>query len=94
MKTKLTPKQEIDWAIEVVSCTLRDYSFYLSCLSPAEKAEELQELNAARDVLKKYYIPFEDVVLHERRQENKPAEPVRFIDRPRFAAIELDDLPV
>lgn len=87
-------KYEIDNAIRTASRVLaEDFGLYMSCLSNEEELEEAVELKDAFVTLNRYGIPMEDVQLHHKRQLDKPAEPIPFIKRPHFVAVETDELP-
>lgn len=87
-------KHKIDNAIKVASRVLsEDFGLYMSCLSNEEELEEAVKLKDAFITLNRYGVPMEDVLLHYKRQLDKPFEPIPFIDRPHFTAVETDELP-
>lgn len=94
LKDVLEMKYEIDQAVAVAArCISEDYAFYVSCLPSEEELEEAEEVRDAWVTLSEYGITLADLQKHTTRQVNKPEEPIRFIDRPHFVAIETEDLP-
>lgn len=72
-----------------------DYLFYLDCLSDNEIYEEREEVEEARKTLADAGITLTDDLLAKKkaRRANYVPEPIPFIDRPHFIAIETDELP-
>ena len=87
-------KENIDFAINMLAFQKTvDYEFYLSVLTPAEEEREAEDIKTAKDTAKRYNITDEDIEKHCRRELNVVCEPVRFINKPRFTAVETDELP-
>jgi len=72
-----------------------DYSFYLDCLFGNEIHEEEEEVNEARKTLSDAGIELTDEILAKKkaRRANRVPEPIPFINRPHFKAIETNELP-
>jgi hypothetical protein len=72
-----------------------DYPFYLDCLFGNEVHEEEEEVSEARKTLANAGIKLTDELLAKKkaRRANVVPEPTRFIDRPHFKAVEIDELP-
>ena len=87
-------KKVIDVAIKTAAMPLNsDWLLYLDCLSRQEMEATLTIVKHALGVVFAYGLSYEDVVKHHKRQQNKIDEPVKFIDRPHFIAVETDELP-
>jgi len=87
-------KKDIDFAINVLAFQKAvDYELYLSVLTPAEEEKETKDVKTAKDTAKRYNITDEDIEKHCRRELNVVYEPMRFIDKPHFVAIDEDELP-
>lgn len=72
-----------------------DYPFYLDCLFGNEIYEEQEEVDEARKTLADAGIELTDEILAKKktRRANYVPEPIPFINRPHFKAIETDELP-
>jgi len=93
---KIDKKEEIQKAMDKIQWFLsKDYGFYLYHLDPEEVAEEEESIAAAWKTLKKYDIAFTKETFDKRqcREDNREKRPVRFIDRPHFKYVDIDELP-
>ena len=70
-----------------------EYGFYLYHLDENELAKEQDEQRKAEAVLAVNNIGIEAIIKHVNRKKNVVPEPTRFIDRPHFIAIDIDNLP-
>ena len=86
-------KSEIDSAISALSFAIsEEYGLYIACLSNNEAIEEADAVKMAAETLEKYGVSQKAIWVHQQRKENKPVEPVAFIDR-CFKRISTDELP-
>lgn len=87
-------RKDIEYAIKVLAFQKSvDYGLYLSTLTPAEEKSEAEEIKEAKSIADMYHITDKDIEKHCHRELNVETEPVRFIDKPRFTAVEEDELP-
>ena len=72
-----------------------DYQFYLACLFNNEIYEEQEEVDEAKKTLADTGIELTDEILAKKkaRKANFVPEPIPFINRPHFTAVETDELP-
>jgi hypothetical protein len=91
VERKMTLTQAIDKLFFVESV---DYLYYLDCLWGREVHEEQEELDEAKRIFSESGLDLDEVLAKKKvRYANRIPEPIRFIDRPHFIAIETDDLP-
>ena len=84
----------IDDAISIVAYSENEeYKLYLCFLDDLEIRKEVNDLNKARKILAENNIGNKAIAKHIERQKNKIPEPVRFIDRIHFKAVDTDELP-
>lgn len=88
----MTVSQAID-KLFFVNCG--DYEFYLYNLVGNEYYEELEEVKEAMKTLEDAGIKLTDEILAKKkeRSSNRVPEPIPFIKRPHFKAVETDELP-
>ena len=71
-----------------------DYPYYLDCLFGVEIYEEQEEVDKARAVFAESGLDLDEVLAKKKaRRANYVPEPIPFIDRPHFVAVETDELP-
>lgn len=70
-----------------------DWGFYVDNLFSDEFIEEMERVKEAEALCKLVGITDDDIRKHWERQNNVMPNPVRFIDRLHFKAVETDDLP-
>ncbi len=88
-------KYTVDEAIRKIAFTLSDsYNLYLYVLDPNETIEEENQVAEAWKALRQHSIGNDAIQKHIDREANIMSDPVRFIDRHRFVAIDTDDLPL
>ena len=75
--------------------TSEEYSFYLDCLFGNEFYEEDEEVNEAKKVLADAGIELTEEIIAKKKERdaNRIPEPIPFINRPRFTAVDIDELP-
>jgi len=87
-------KKIIDIAIKTAAMPMAsDWLLYLDCLSGQETEATLTVVKHALQVIFAYGLTYADVEKHHKRQQSKTDEPIRFIDRPHFIAVETEELP-
>ena len=80
-------------AIATVAFTLnQEYELYMYCLTQEEKAQQLNDVEEARNFLVENGIAYDAAFKHAERVQNTDPCPVRFIDR-RLKPVEIDELP-
>lgn len=90
-------KQEIADAVETLDFILSSaYCDWLYFASLEEKAELQERFETACIVLRWNNILYNDKMREKRkyRKENRPEEPIRFINRPHFIACEPEELAI
>ena len=90
---KRVKKMLIDHAIRIAAEVFNDeYVWFVgSCLTIDEEEDAKKEVRTAFKVLRAFGLSHKEVKLHVRRQNNKPEEPLRFVDRV-FVPVETEDL--
>lgn len=82
-------------AMNILSFALfsEDYEMYLYGLFPEEIIQEKKDIETAWAVVENYGLGWNEIKKHWERYNNIAPDPVRFIDRPPFIAVETDQLP-
>lgn len=70
-----------------------EWEFYTSVLDSDEIMEEEKKVHDAWIILDENNIDELAIRKHYDRANNRVTEPVRFIDRPHFVAVEVEELP-
>lgn len=70
-----------------------NWNFYVDNLFTDEFIEELEKIKEAEKLCALIGITDADIRKHWERQDNIVYNPVRFIDRAPFKAVETDNLP-
>lgn len=72
-----------------------EYEFWLDCLETHEMREEIEELKEAYEIVSEHNIVVTKEMVEKRKTRalNRVPEPVRFIDRPHFIPVDVDELP-
>lgn len=82
-------------AIETLSFTLNnDYDLYFYTLNSEEEFAEKQKIEEARNYLVENGVAYDAAFKHYERQKNIEPEPIRFIDKVHFKAVESDQLAI
>jgi len=82
-------------AINTLAFTLSDdYDLYLYTLTTKEEVAEKQKLEEARNYLFENGVAYDAAFKHYERRNNREPEPIRFVDKVHFKAVESDQLAI